>query len=172
MLSNQINISDILKARENRRFFRINLAKKYELKRKNGSIIFFTLNIPGNIKDNSLYRKIFDAGYIALLKKIEDSEIFDAGKRYLNTGAEGFVCLNLSPKEVKKMMVTIEETHSFGRIFDIDVFNYKCKQMSREELGYKKRKCIICDNDAIICSKTKAHSIEELRLAIKKIGRE
>jgi len=67
---------------------------------------------------------------------------------------------------LKKMSVEIEETHTLGRLLDIDVYNINKKQISRTEIGELTRKCFICSNEARSCIILKRHSLKELNKKI------
>lgn len=70
---------------------------------------------------------------------------------------------------IKKLTVQIEETHPFGRLYDIDVYGMDGKGISRQELGLPVRKCLICDKDAKICGRSRSHSVEELQQKVYEI---
>ncbi len=60
------------------------------------------------------------------------------------------------------MAVEIEENHAIGRFFDIDVYEHEERSISRSEMNLTARKCIICNDDAHQCGRTRKHSIETL----------
>jgi len=63
---------------------------------------------------------------------------------------------------VKKLAAEIEETHSLGRLYDFDVLDADGKQISRVELGIASRKCLLCDNDAFQCGRSRNHGLSDL----------
>lgn len=155
---------EILKSREDRAAMQKKIIDKYK-----HSLISFTLNIPGPNKDNLKYRKIHDVGMNAITDLIKDKgyKIEFINVIYKNTGAEGYISIDIDPHELKMITMKIEDNHELGRLFDIDVFNSSYNQISRKDLNYLPRKCLLCGEDARVCSKTRAHSLEEL---IKKIN--
>ncbi|MDK2918862.1 MAG: holo-ACP synthase [Candidatus Petromonas sp.] len=169
-MKNNLNIlHKILLARDRRE-----LRQKELIKRYGCSLISFTLNIPGLIKDTPLYREVHKEGMKEILRRINGKQIDAIYKEvsYKDTGAEAFVVVDLEGLELKKITVDIEESHSLGRIFDIDVINKDFKSISREEIGFEQRKCLLCDEKALICKRKKTHTnddlIEEInRLALK-----
>lgn len=154
-----IYLEKMLNSREERYIKQEEIISKYPF-----SLISFTLNIPGTIKDSPLYRKVHNEG----IKSI-DSTLKEAGidvkyeeMRYLETGPEGFISVDFDSLEIKRITVDIEESHPFGRLFDIDVFDNKHIQVSRLSIGMEPRKCLICNEYAIKCIRDKTHSYEEL----------
>ena len=76
-----------------------------------------------------------------------------------------FLIVDDNIKHIKKLMIEIEE-NSLGRIYDIDVLNGLGEKISRSDLGYENRKCLICNEDVFICMRNKTHSYEELKRKI------
>jgi holo-ACP synthase len=78
---------------------------------------------------------------------------------------EGLIFLILSPfnpTELKKIAINIEDYHPLGRLVDIDVLDISNEPISRTTLGFPKRKCYLCLNEAHICVRTQAHSITDI----------
>lgn len=157
---------EILASREDRAAFQEKLIDKY-----NHSLISYTLNIPGPIKDRPEYRKIHEIGMKAILLELDKRayEIDLVHRIEKDTGSEGYISVNVDPKELKKITTEIESNHPLGRIFDIDIFDENHKQVSRRDLGLGFRKCLICNEDAKICSRAETHSLDELLVRIMEI---
>lgn len=150
---------EILNSRENRALMQKKIIEMYK-----HSLISFTLNIPGPNKDSIEYRRIHDEGMRAITNTLEEKgyKIEYIERIYKSTGAEGYISIDIEPIELKIITVEIEDTHSLGRLFDIDVFDRDHNQISRRDIGYHPRKCLICDKDARVCSRSGLHSLDEL----------
>lgn len=160
---------EILDSREERAEKQKDILRDYPF-----SLISFTLNTPGIVKDNELYRKIHHDGLekiIGLLKN-EGRSIKYKEVRAKNTGSEAFISVDLDALELKKLMINIESSHPLGRIFDIDIFDRSHRQISRIEIGLGSRKCLMCDKDAKVCMREKNHSYQELIHRIEEISLE
>lgn len=149
----------ILISREDRALMQKQIIEKYKQ-----SLISFTLNIPGPNKDSIKYREIHKEGMKAIVNSIENNgyRVEFSKIIYKETGAEGFVSLDIDPVELKNITTKIEDTHELGRLFDIDVFDSEHNQISRNDLGTPSRKCLLCHENAKICGKLRTHSLEEL----------
>lgn len=160
---------DILESREARRDKQLKLINRY-----NNSLISFTLNIPGMIKDSEIYRNIHKEGIKAIIKTLDDQaiNILYNEEIHKNTGSEGYIVVDMDAMDLKKVIVDIEENHPLGRIFDIDIFDFNHKQLSRKDLGSNPRRCLLCDNDATVCMRSKSHTYEELIQRIHDIWKE
>ena len=149
------------------------IRQKRLMSQYNSHLISFTLNIPGEVKDNEFYRKIFMEGIISasnylyrnkiMIKKIE--------YHYEITGAEGYFIFDFEPKIVKKIMLEFEENHPLGRIFDFDVIYRDGIIISRLDFtSTSERKCYICEKPAKICARSQNHSIKEILSKIEEMS--
>lgn len=167
MMINQQVLFEILNSREKRAQRQEELLKKYPY-----SLISFTLNTPGEIKDNELYRKIHRKGIMAIIETLEkhDLNIIYSEEYSKSTGPEYYTIVDTDAYSLKGLMTNIEDNHKIGRIFDIDVFDKEHNQISRSELGFNSRKCLICNEDARTCMRNRTHSYEELIKRIEEIA--
>lgn len=165
------SLQDILIAREKRVEYQQFLLNKYK-----SVILSYKLNIPGPVKYNSLIKKIFDEGLLIFKKRLKELSIDIQYEKvlYQNSGPEYFAAFkmssNISTYLIKKLSTYIEETHDLGRLYDFDVIDASGKQFSREELGIGPRKCLLCDNNAFACGRSRTHSISELTDKIEKLA--
>lgn len=156
---NEDILMDILESNEKRAVKQKELIDKY-----NNSLISFTLNIPGKVKDKPVYREMHIEGVRAIeesLKENNISFIYKEEKENI-TGREAYMLAEIDSISLKKMMTQLEENHSLGRIFDIDVFNSKNQQISRKDIKEASRKCLICEKDVLVCMREKNHTYESL----------
>lgn len=49
---------------------------------------------------------------------------------------------------------------------DIDVIDRQGVSLSRKALGYERRKCFVCEEDAFSCARSQKHTIQELNQMI------
>lgn len=160
-------LNEILKSRELRAKKQQSLLLEYPY-----TLISFTLNIPGSVKNSYLYGRIHEEGMNCLLKILQEKKIHvvNTEKFNKNTGGEGFISIDLDAVQAKKITVNLEDCHPLGRIFDIDVFDKNHNQISRSNLNLKSRRCMLCHEEAIKCIKKKSHSYEELISKIEELG--
>lgn len=153
------SLQDILKAREIRE-----QRQRYLLNNFGNTLVSFKLNIPGPVKYNPLIKSIFDEGLEEFRKAIKyiNCQIIIEEVSYNNSGPEYFGIIAKDAKELKAITVEIEDKHPLGRIYDFDLWEGMEHQLSREEMGMVPRKCLLCQEDAFICSRSRNHSLEEL----------
>lgn len=127
-------------------------------------LVSFTVNMPGTYKKTSESCIIFREGCAALKKKLEEnfsqpvySEVYE-----LDTGYEALIGVNADVKSLKENVLQVERMHSLGRLFDFDVIGLDGNPISREALGYPKRKCLLCEQDANLCGRSRKHGTDEL----------
>lgn len=124
----------------------------------NKPIITLNLNIKGMHKDKDEYESLYKAAQMQLASYeciYEDEDNYSA--IYLAKG--GAV-------DEKKKFVRLEEEHDFMRFVDIDVIDTNLKPISRTELGYAKRTCIVCGDDRFTCMREARHSQEDFNACL------
>ena len=162
MQGTEVGIDEILDCREKRVAIQNDMIKKY-----NKPIISFTMNIPGPIKTNNEIKKAFNIGKTLILEKLKENniEILEKKELNVNTGNELFISINSLAEKIKNITVTIEENSELGRLFDIDVIDVNFEKLSRKSF----RKCLICEEQAQECGRSRKHSIEELQNKVEEI---
>lgn len=155
----EVTLQEMLDAREGRALRQKKILSIYKI-----TLISFTLNIPGPIKDFHLAEKAFEEGkeLISNHLKRNDINIVHEEDNSGKTGYEAFFAVDCYPLRIKKLMVDIENACALGRIFDIDVLNAKGEKISRQEIGSDPRTCFICSEPAHVCSRSGKHPVKEL----------
>lgn len=157
--NNEINMQDMLDAREKRAWEQQKILSEY-----NTTLISFTLNIPGSFKFFLLAEKTFDEGKKLILNHLKRHNInIKYTKDCISkTGYEAFYAVECEASYIKKMMVEIENSCMLGRIFDVDVLSSKGEKISREDIAEEGRQCFMCSELAHACARSRTHSNEEL----------
>ena len=158
----EVGIDEVLLSREKRVAIQNEMIKKYNL-----PLISFTMNIPGPIKTNNEIKAVFDIGKNLILEKLKENniEILEVQELNENTGNELFISANSSAEKIKDITVAIEESCELGRLFDIDVIDVNFEKLSRKSF----RKCLICEEQAQECGRSRKHSVEELQKKVEEI---
>ena len=161
------NLTEILESRESRANKQKELLAMYPY-----TLISYTLNIPGSVKNSALYTNIHKAGIEHLMTVLKEMEvnIVHMETIHKNTGREGYISVDLDPLQTKKIVTDIESNHYLGRLFDFDVFDSMHNQINRAAIQLKPRKCLLCDEEVLKCMRMKNHSYEELIAKIEEIG--
>lgn len=154
-----VSMSEILDARENRVKIQQEMLQKSPL-----CLLSFTLNIPGPVKIFPYAKWTYQVGISIILNGISlfNGTILEQREIKKDTGWEAFFSLNLSPEKIKIYLLNQEETHSLGRFFDFDVLQPNGYKLSRQELGFPKRTCLLCNKPAFLCSRSRTHSAKEV----------
>ena len=158
----EVGIEEVLMCRERRVDIQNKMIKKYNM-----PLISFTMNIPGPIKTNQKIKKAFDIGKKLILEKLKENniEVLEIKELDENTGNELFISVDSRAKKIKDITIAIEESSQLGRLFDIDVIDVNFEKLSRKSF----RKCLICEEQAQECGRSRKHSIEELQEKVEEI---
>lgn len=128
-------------------------------------LVSFTINMVGSIKKNHIAKVAFEHGYNAIV-----NACVTAGMAILKmdikeevTGYELLIVVDTCDIHfLKNTMVEIEETHSLGRLFDIDVIRKDYRPLSRSVIKQPKRRCLVCEQEAKSCIRQQSHTLNDL----------
>ena len=155
-----IGLSEMLDAREQRVKIQQELLKEHP-----ACVVSFTLNIAGPVKVTPFTKWLYTLGIRLIQQGISEKngQILKKTEKKTNTGWEGFFALSLEAKAIKTYLICQEESHPLGRLFDFDVLCPDGTKVSRQELGFPERTCLICGNPAFLCGRSRTHSARELQ---------
>ncbi len=155
--------SALLDAREARTRRRLALVEQY-----GGAIVTVTINIPGPEKTSARYARAFREFLDALIAfwKLRDPLARHAGTFESAAGMEAHLATSLGGNEAKLLAVKFEQSHPWGRCFDVDVLDATGAPISRSALGLPERRCLCCDRPARFCARERTHPLSDLLAAI------
>lgn len=154
----EASLQEILDAREQRAQKQQALLSQYQK-----PLICFTMNIPGPEKMNRDIATAFAVGNWLLRERLTGCHIVHKALQQNHAGCEAFYVVDLPAKQLKQLTIAIEDTDPIGRLFDMDVLDTDGSKLTREDLGFERRKCLLCDNDAALCARSRAHGLEQLQ---------
>ena len=165
MQGQEVTITDMMFCRDRRVQIQNEFIEKYH-----HPVVSFCMNIPGPIKTTPLIQKGFEAGKEILLHalSVADMAVLESRVFHDITGDEMLLCVDASAEKIKNLTQQIEETHPYGRLFDMDVISINGQKLSRPSY----RKCLICDCQAQDCARSRKHTIEEMQDKIESILRD
>lgn len=151
-----VTLEHMLACREKRMLLQQALLEQYHR-----PVISFCMNIPGPVKTNPQIFQAFLSGKNELLERLEasDYQILNTIELHEPTGDELLLSVNASATDLKSLTTVIEDTHSCGRLFDMDILDEDGQKLSRSRY----RTCIICGKQAQECARSRSHTIEELQ---------
>lgn len=150
-------LQDILLAREQRVQTQQALLAQYQK-----PLLCFTMNIPGPVKLDRDVSIGFAVGNW-MLKDALSGRLLHCQILRKVTGCEGYYVVDMPARELKQLAMELEDTAPIGRLFDMDVWDADGRKLDREVMGADRRKCLLCDKDAYICARSRAHSLDELK---------
>jgi holo-ACP synthase/triphosphoribosyl-dephospho-CoA synthase len=159
--SDPVTLEEMLDRREARAAYQRELQAETSL-----PLISFTLNIPGPCKNYPLVRRCFGEGKFLIERVLKENSI--PIQRTLEnsedapTGPEILYALSGNPRELKMLMIPLEETHPLGRLFDIDILDRDGRILEGRELRGRERACLICGGPVRRCARERTHSAEDL----------
>lgn len=161
-----ISMAALLTAREQRAVRQADWLRLYRQ-----PIISLTLVTPGGVKDNQRYRNTMGVALQMcdqLLRK-HRWRVLDRKVLWLPTGPEALWCVAHSAPEIKAHCAELEQTHPLGRLWDLDVICPTSGHVGRLSLGAHIRRCLICDQPAHACCRSRRHPVDQVLACVEKI---
>ena len=161
----EITLEQLLEARDRRYERQLALVKEWPDK----TLVCLTVVLPGPVKRDARSLKVAEAGIQAVQEVFAPvhKELYDR-----ETGFEGFFLVDGTLLDVKRACCEIEEEHPYGRLMDLDVLEPvgdSVVPVSRERVGEKPRRCLVCGRPARECMRARVHPYGEIVQIIDKI---
>lgn len=134
-------------------------------------VVSFTVNMPGPVKDNTAARIVFAEG-VRLLDALISEQDWASLERMITEGPAGpelVVTVAVDARQLKKYTTNLEETAPLGRLFDMDVLDAEGSSVSRTEIGFSPRLCLLCDRPAKECGRSRKHGLEAVLEKIREM---
>ncbi len=165
----EITLEQLLVARDARAGYIQTLQQRFP----GACVAVLTVIAPGAVKRSPETIRLFDAGIRAIGRVIAKNElvprVFEAHEK--DTGDEAYLVVKTDASFLKMELCKLEESAPYGRLWDMDVVKPNGKLISREEIGFDERKCIVCGKAGRACYSRKLHTSEEVQAAYQKIMR-
>ena len=153
-----LSLEQVLQAREQR------VLRQQRLMKEGGTMVSFTLNIAGAVKSSPLFSAAFAEGKRRILQglRYQGAAVLALEEIHEPTGDELCLLTDADLETVKRRMIELEESCPLGRLFDIDVMDATTDKISRRQLGFPPRRCLLCGESAAVCARSQAHPMEKL----------
>lgn len=132
-------------------------------------LVEFSLNIAGAVKVFPFARTAFREELRELQEKFGRFSIKNTKICEEPTGDHAFFLLDSPEIPVKQFLVSIEESHPLGRLFNLDVCGLGGVSVKRQDLHLLPRTCLVCGGNANICQAKKRHSMELIQWQTAKL---
>ena len=156
----EITLEQVLLARDRRVQRQQALHRQY-----GGTLLSFTMNIAGPVKDTPLVRLAFQAGLAALDRDLGAPVHRESVAA--PTGPEALLVYHRPAGAVKDLCLRLEEQAPVGRLYDLDVLSPGGEKLSRPQ----SRRCLICGGPVTVCSRSRAHGLAAIQAKTEDILR-
>ena len=161
----EITLAQLLQARDDRYARQVALSKAWPGR----TLVCMTIVLPGPVKRDARSLRVAEAALPAVRAALTPTyeEFHD-----LSTGYEAYFLVDAPMLEVKKRCCSLENTHPYGRLLDLDVLEPSGETVvpvSRERVGEPPRRCLLCDCPARECMRARTHTPAEISAAIDRI---
>ncbi len=161
----EVTLDELLQSRDNRHLRHLELLQQYP----EWTLVSVTMVMPGPVKSNPISLTLADKAE-AFLQQNQFLQIEFMERRDLHTGSEIYFVSRLPLLEAKRLCCLIEDGYPLGRLWDFDVIRPDSTPLSRTEIGFEPRKCIICENEpSINCIRARRHTKPDLYARVEEI---
>ena len=122
--------------------------------------LFVSLNLPGPDKSPPGATALFRRGCAEIAETFPGSLLVAAERDAL--GHFALRVLDADPLAVKRLCIAIEESQPAARLLDLDVYAAEGVQIGRAHLGLPARRCLVCDQPAVDCMRTRRHAVDNV----------
>jgi holo-ACP synthase CitX len=163
----EITLEELLAARDARTAYIARLQKRFP----SACVAVLTVISPGKVKKSAETKRLFDAGIAVIGRLVMRCElvplVFEAHEK--DTGDEMYLVVKIQPGFLKMEFCKLEESAPYGRLWDMDVVKPGGARISREDIGFGERKCIVCGKPGRACYSRRLHTEEEVQTAYRKL---
>jgi holo-ACP synthase len=161
-----VSLAEILAAKEQRAARQADWLQHYSQ-----PVVSLTLVTPGEIKDSIRYRNSMGVALQMCDQLLWQHHwrVLDRQVLWLPTGPEAMWCVSHAAAEIKANTTALEQTHPLGRLWDIDVICPQAGHVGRTPLGRSQRRCLLCDEPAHACARSRRHAPERVVASVEKL---
>lgn len=123
------------------------------------------MNIAGPVKQSPVICRGFREGQERLAAALGAARlpVVFCEERAAAAGCEALWVVDGPVWQLKEVCMEIEERDALGRLFDLDVLAPGGGKLSREDLGFPPRPCLICGQRGKGCASRRIHAVQELQ---------
>ncbi len=161
-----LTLKKILAAKEQRAQLQNALRELYK-----SAVVSITVNMPGPVKYTTETVELLQYAVNELRQKIMTAsfELYEERTLHLITGPTALLAVQGPANALKEIGMAVEQSTTYGRLLDIDVFDGEGRQINRESGGTGARQCFVCKRTAIECIRERTHSRQEIQTAVNKL---
>lgn len=134
-------------------------------------VLSLTMVSPGPVKCSRSIERVFAAAATVIGVRLADSgwPVVARAEVHAITGPELQWAVRAPASRLKAAMVELEERNPWGRLWDIDVV-VADGPLARTEGGAPPRRCLVCDDPAVGCARSRRHVPEAVAAAVAVVG--
>ena len=163
----------VLEAREERWAKKIALARELAVDSPGGpsALAVLTLRMSASLRTSGRFSSSALSMHASFAELLREKGI-GIPREEFRTGGDGpesYLSVSLDPLELKRLAVAWESTHPLGDLADLDVMDASARPITRADLGLPPRKCLLCENEAAVCSAGRRHEGALVEARVKEI---
>jgi len=155
----------ILTAREQRAATQRDLQIRFDK-----PLLSVTVIMPGPVKDGPVSCRLLEVAQQQVRKIFQDRgwRVLSCVEALRDAGPEVIYVVDAPAEDLKAATMALEDTHTLGRLWDLDVIDGSMRPLTRPSFNCKPRRCLVCEHPGRACARNRSHSLEALLAVIEK----
>ena len=162
-LGQPVTLEQVLQTKEERAVVQAELRARCQV-----AVVSVSVNMPGTVKYDQDTLALIEYALARLQKlfAIEGFQTLESRWLHAVAGPAAVLAVAEDAAAIKRLAVQVEQEQPFGRLLDIDVFDAAGRQLSRGSAGLVGRRCVVCDEPAILCIRGRRHEAQQIAAAV------
>lgn len=162
----KITLADVLDAKETKARIQNEMREAHKT-----PVIGIGINMPGPTKYDDETLRLLQHALSVLRNRFRESGATLKEERVYHriTGPIAILAVDAPADTLKQLAVEVEEISAHGRLLDIDVFDIDGRQVDRVSRGLTLRRCLVCEESAVECMRSRRHSSDDLVAAARNL---
>lgn len=175
MVKLSLRPDSVLIAKEQRWAKKLSMAKALDARDPDGpaSLAVLTLRMPASLRTSGRFSATALSMHAAFTRELREKgvSILHEEFRISGDGPESYIAVALDPIALKRLAVEWETDHPWGELADLDIMDSKGNPVGRADLGLPPRICLVCGEEAAVCTTGRRHELAIVEARVEEILR-
>lgn len=131
-----------------------------------------TLRMPASLRTSGRFSEMALALHRSFAGALRGRDIVILREEFRvgGDGPESYLAVAVDPVAMKRLAVDWETNHPWGELADLDVMDSGGNPVGRADLGLPPRVCLICGEEAALCTTERRHDLASIEARIQEIA--
>ena len=139
---------------------------------ENACLAVITLRMPASLRTSGRFSEMALALHRSFAGALRGRGIVILREEFRvgGDGPESYLAAAVDPVAMKRLAVDWETNHPWGELADLDVMDAGGNPVGRADLGFPPRACLICGDNAALCTTERRHGLASVETRVEEIA--